>query len=103
MTKKDEILETIVSQVAHSKWEKNYGYGFNRYPDSVREHYFNDARAEVQRWFALLAPAFEADQSDSNVTSEKPIADKIEEAYEHIDDNWGSSGWAAAEYLKKIL
>jgi hypothetical protein len=85
-------LEQVAAEVADEKWERQWGYGIHHTSADVQAQARKVALVEVEKWFKLLQPAFEA-QEDARIR-------KVNTTVEvDIDDSWGDVGDTVREYF----
>lgn len=85
-------LHRIAEEVAEEKWERQWGFGMHHVSQDVKNQAVKVALVEVEKWFKLLTPAFEAQEN-------KRIREVDTQLDQKVEDTWGQTGDETRQYL----
>jgi len=92
----NEIRKTLAVDKAHDDFDRAHGFGLYHTSPGVQEENIAEAQKKIDKWIERLTPYFDA-------KNKALLAEVFDETDEHIEDHWGQSGRATAEYYNDAL
>jgi len=85
-------LNRVAEEVAAEEWQRKWGSGIHLLSPAIQAKAQKAALTEIEKWYKLLKPVFEAEENARIRAVDAKLAPEIE-------DNWGWQGDGASQFL----